>query len=266
MPNERNYYVLCDDNCRFEGMTKEQILAAIVQAVESHEISDVDTGFVTKIKEQNANKQLKFWVGTTVQFNALETKAENTLYILSDDDTEDSLELAISNLQTSLQNVINGEITVGKANNAINAENVRHVYVADSAHRDKRGREFIDSYLHDVNYSFHGDPTSGVYIEGKKQSKGGSFYLVTWEKTRYEKICFGVIWWDGETTTYSAVTKKYTDKRYVLKITYGGEVNSEYNYGSATIVELDDIGTESPISSASYNLELKNLSETYMPE
>ena len=34
-------------------MTKEQILAAITQAVESHTVSDVDTGFVTTLKEQN---------------------------------------------------------------------------------------------------------------------------------------------------------------------------------------------------------------------
>lgn len=37
--SERNYYVLCDDNCRFEGMTKEQIYDAIAE--NRH---DTDTG------------------------------------------------------------------------------------------------------------------------------------------------------------------------------------------------------------------------------
>ena len=75
--SERNYFVLRDDNCRFPSMTKEQILAAITQAVSTGEIKDVDTGFVTKIKELNKNKQLSFWVGTTAEYNAIETKLEN---------------------------------------------------------------------------------------------------------------------------------------------------------------------------------------------
>lgn len=84
--SERNYYVLCDDNCRFESMTKEQILAAITQAVEGHEIGDVDTGFVTTLKEQNKNTGLKFWVGTQAQYNALETKEPNCFYIITDEE------------------------------------------------------------------------------------------------------------------------------------------------------------------------------------
>ena len=47
--NERNYYVLSENNCKFESFTKEQILSAIQQAVNSGEIKNVDTGFVTKI-------------------------------------------------------------------------------------------------------------------------------------------------------------------------------------------------------------------------
>lgn len=88
--SERNYYVICDDNCRFPSMTKEQILAAITQAVEGHEIADVDTGFVTTLKEQNANTGLRFWVGTTAQYNALASKERNVLYILTDETPEEA--------------------------------------------------------------------------------------------------------------------------------------------------------------------------------
>lgn len=89
--SDRKYYVLCADNCKFESMTKEQILSAIEQAVSTGEIKNVDTGFVTKLKEQNANKALKFWVGTTAEYNALETKIENCFYIITDDTTADDI-------------------------------------------------------------------------------------------------------------------------------------------------------------------------------
>lgn len=103
MPDSRTYYVIADDNCKFESMTKEQILAAITQAVESHSISDVDTGFVTTLKERNAGNGLKFWVGTTAQYNALDPKEENCFYILSDDTELEDLETAISNLDLTNQ-------------------------------------------------------------------------------------------------------------------------------------------------------------------
>jgi len=78
--NERNYYVLSENNCKFESFTKEQILSAIQQAVNSGEIKNVDTGFVTKIKEQNKNAGLMFWVGTQAEYNALESK-KTTVFI-----------------------------------------------------------------------------------------------------------------------------------------------------------------------------------------
>lgn len=89
--DDRNYYVLCDDNCKFEGMTKEQILTAIMQAVETGEIHDIDSGFVRTIKEINHQKGLRFWVGTTAEFNALPEKENNVLYIKTDDTSEQDI-------------------------------------------------------------------------------------------------------------------------------------------------------------------------------
>lgn len=89
--SERNYWVLCDDNCRFPAMTREQILAAIAEAT-GNAVSGCDDAFITKIREMNANANLKFWLGTMAQFNALDEKDGNTLYIFTDDDTADSIE------------------------------------------------------------------------------------------------------------------------------------------------------------------------------
>ncbi len=100
--SDRKYYVLCADNCKFESMTKEQILAAIEQAVSTGKITDIDTGFVTSLKEQNANKALTFWVGTTAEYNALPEKADNCFYILTDDTMAEDIKLNIEEIKNDI--------------------------------------------------------------------------------------------------------------------------------------------------------------------
>lgn len=85
MSDSKKYYCFCSSNCKYETMTKEQILAAIAQAVETGSVGDVDTGFVTKIKETNSGDYVTFWVGTQAQYNAIATKAKNCMYIITDD-------------------------------------------------------------------------------------------------------------------------------------------------------------------------------------
>lgn len=80
--NERTYYVICEDNCRFEGMTKEQIYDAIAEAT-GVTPTPVDEAFITKIKEQNANHNLKVWKGTEAQYNAIQNKDADTLYFIA---------------------------------------------------------------------------------------------------------------------------------------------------------------------------------------
>lgn len=115
---ERTYYVIAGDNCKFESMTKEQILAAITQAVSTGEIKDVDTGFVTKLKEKNKGEQLSFWVGTTSEYNSIQTKELNCFYILTDDTIKSEILNDIADLQFSL-NAISG--VVANLSSTINA-------------------------------------------------------------------------------------------------------------------------------------------------
>lgn len=98
--SERNYYVLCDDNCRFPAMTAEQVLEAIAEAT-GHTPTPVDEAFITKIKEQNAQHSLKMWKGTEAQYNALETHDTDTVYIIGGNKLKDSeqLEEAVSTLE-----------------------------------------------------------------------------------------------------------------------------------------------------------------------
>lgn len=110
MPDERNYYVLCDDNCKFEGMTKEQIIEAIEEAT-GETPTHIDDAFITKIKEKNHSASLSFWVGTTAEYNALSTKAQNTFYILTDEDYDDAiggLRQDVDELQQTIENILDG--------------------------------------------------------------------------------------------------------------------------------------------------------------
>lgn len=81
---ERKFYCFCDSNCRYETMTKEQILAAIAQAAEGGLVFDVDAGFISKVKESNAGGYITFWVGTQAQYNALAKKDANCFYLITD--------------------------------------------------------------------------------------------------------------------------------------------------------------------------------------
>lgn len=124
MPTERNYYVICDDNCKFEGMTKEQIIAAIEEAT-GNVPSDVDSAFITKIKEMNRNNALKFWIGTNFEYNVLVQDGDleaNTMYIVTDEEfpeeitQEMQLFRAELDVLTSRVTTIEETLTTAKAN------------------------------------------------------------------------------------------------------------------------------------------------------
>lgn len=100
--SERNYYVMCDNNCKFPAMTKEQILAAIAEAT-GQTLQDVDGAFITKIKEQNAGGYVTFWRGTQAQYNALATKDENCFYIISDSTEKEDTASAIAELAETVE-------------------------------------------------------------------------------------------------------------------------------------------------------------------
>lgn len=117
-------YVLCDTNCKYEGMTKEQIVAAIAEAT-GVTPTNVDDGFITKIKEMNASGTVKLWIGTMAEFNALTTKDANTLYLMTDDDTAETWdEIAddVTECAETLDKIMNGTTAVPKATDAEKAE------------------------------------------------------------------------------------------------------------------------------------------------
>lgn len=78
------YFCFDEGNCKFETMTKEEILAAIAQAAENGLVFDSEAAFITKVKEGNAGGFVTFWVGTQAQYNALASIDKNCQYIITD--------------------------------------------------------------------------------------------------------------------------------------------------------------------------------------
>lgn len=100
-------YVIGDDNCRYPSMTREQILTAIQQAVEQGEITDVDTGFVTRIKNVNGG-YIRFWVGSNAEYNKqVETLPPNTFCLITDDTLAEDLLTKMQDIENSIDSVEN---------------------------------------------------------------------------------------------------------------------------------------------------------------
>lgn len=104
----KTYYVRCADDCLYEGMSKEQILTAIEQAVQNGAVSDPDGAVISKIKEINNNGAVKVWVGKESEFNALSPAPtvgntfirvgiDGILYVCTDDQQMNALLNHISN-------------------------------------------------------------------------------------------------------------------------------------------------------------------------
>jgi len=115
-------YVICDQNCKFEGMTKEQILTAIMQAVNEGTIGDIDAGFIQTIRTINGIP-LNFFVGEQSAYDALtDSEKENLFAIITNDTTAVGIAEAIEDLQTNYEELFkglsDGSIIVKKAREA----------------------------------------------------------------------------------------------------------------------------------------------------
>lgn len=97
------YYVLCDDDCRHEGMNREQIIAAIEQALEQGFVSDPDEAVISKLREIRSNGAVQLWVGSEQEFNALSPAPDisrafvrigknGVVYLCPDDDSAKAFE------------------------------------------------------------------------------------------------------------------------------------------------------------------------------
>ncbi len=156
MADERKYYVLCEQNCKFEGMTKEQILTAITQAVNEGTIGDIDTGFITTIKTIN-DKALKFFVGTQSEYEALtDAQKANVFALITNDTTKEALLESIRRLEEEKANT--DDLRQMTYVHITDGANIRFVFSYVSS-----GNPTIQSYT-DLLNSFKNSLTNGIIV------------------------------------------------------------------------------------------------------
>ena len=234
-------YVLCDANCKWEGMTKEQILTAITQAVNEGTISNIDTGFVQTIKTITGTA-LKFFVGTQAEYNALTAAQKQNLFaLITNDTTKEGLLAAIEELRTEQgelrtaqrelrEELINGSVVVGKAKNATNADASAKIkgstssftittgsYVGDTVF--VRGKTYIclakiqkDEYSH-TSYTFIVGIQGDTSIKSVTSTRSGCYELQVGLSSETRQIVSLVDFTDpvGRLFAGSAVTVYYKE-------------------------------------------------------
>lgn len=163
---ENKVYTLDAAANRYEGMTKEQIITAITQAVNDGTISNIDAGFITKIQEMNKQGVLKWWVGTQAEFNALETKDADTLYIF----TDDPLYQDINNLVQQVSELTNrvNEIETTIEQGGLNRPAITQVQFVNFDYIENVGSWAYDQTISDtlstLNIEIKGSSGSGARI------------------------------------------------------------------------------------------------------
>ena len=139
--SEKKYFCLCGSNCKYETMTKEQIIDALAAATPAAHIEDgvlyltldggadvgEDAAFITQIREGNAGGNVSVWVGTEAEFNALSpaVKADafvaridesGKVYVCKDDSFMQLLKKAIHTDHIVVGNTVLNEQTVADMN------------------------------------------------------------------------------------------------------------------------------------------------------
>lgn len=104
-------------------LTREEITTLVNNIVSTGSVGDIDTGFVTRIKELNKNKALSFWVGTQAEYDAIATKTVNTFYIITDDSYKEDIAQEIADINTRIDNMnyLDVELEIGDLQNRATA-------------------------------------------------------------------------------------------------------------------------------------------------
>ena len=79
----RNVYGFCDNNCKFLVFTREEVLSLLQQAIDNGSLLNIDADYaaIEKIRNTNGGGEVKFWVGTESEFNALDPLPTASLFI-----------------------------------------------------------------------------------------------------------------------------------------------------------------------------------------
>ena len=207
--DDRTYYVLCRDNCKFEGMTKEQILTAIEQAVNEGKISNIDAGFVTTVKTINGTP-LRFFVGTQSEYELLtDADKDGCFALITNDNTAEAINEAIAGLTQELADLAEGltkkidDNKNGLINDLVEGDLVPHYSQEASVATKATTTSFTNNSLQDNGGGLLLGEGYFFFCLDTDELIGNS---ITPTCLRYN---FGVVYVDNTYTTYTPVVGSY---------------------------------------------------------
>lgn len=86
-------------------LTEEQIITLVTNIVQTGSVGNIDTGFVTRLVEQNKHKALQFWVGTQAEYDEIGELTANMFYIITDDDFKEKVAADIAAVNERIDNI-----------------------------------------------------------------------------------------------------------------------------------------------------------------
>lgn len=114
--NEVRVYGLCDANCRHQVLTIEQTIDLIQEmAANGFQVPEgyIPQTSVNGIVEQNGKDEIRLWVGTQAEYDALSDKEKEYLFaIVSDDPTLQEIEKKLNQLGQSIISLDNSILQV----------------------------------------------------------------------------------------------------------------------------------------------------------
>lgn len=161
-------------------LTREEIITLVTNIIETGTTGDIDTGFVTTVKEQNNHRGLKFWVGTKAEYDAILEHDTYTFYIITDDDSGD-VDEKLAELKTELEEEIRAAVEgvnyddeIAALNSGLSAESDQRAaqdtalaqsIAAARAEADEKISETLYSNYEDDNLNYWG----GGYLSGSSR-------------------------------------------------------------------------------------------------
>jgi hypothetical protein len=124
----KTYYCYCDDHCKYQTFTAEQIVGLLEYVIENNALpsdlivdgnidSSTQISAVNSIVEQNHNKSLKIWVGTQAEYDAYTGDKTNLFAIISDDTTKQEIIDAVNKNTNDIAKILDGTSPVSVKKN-----------------------------------------------------------------------------------------------------------------------------------------------------
>lgn len=219
-------YGLCEANCKHRVLTVDQVTDLIQQmAANDWQVPEdyIPQTSVNGIVEQNSKDEIKLWVGTQAEYNALSTDVKNSTFaIITDDPTLRIIEDKLSQYGQSIESLNKTISAIVSDINGFN-EGTRKVYnaiYADYASED-RSKGTIEDRLTNLGFK-QGNITINDNV--------GSVVQIT-RQGNYVKCLFA--WGDGITDFASLIDATYKAE-YSKKITLNksGSTFNPINFGT----------------------------------